>query len=199
MKILILGGFLGSGKTTALLKLAKYLVESSKTDKDMKVMILENEIGEVGIDDKYLRSGGFAVSNLFSGCACCSVSGELTSSARVIQRDYDPEWLVVETTGVAYPMNMKENLFHALGIVSRICVLSDASRWNRLLVPMNALLSGQIEGSDAVLLNKSDLSSDEQLLKIEGDVLGFEPNAKIFRISAIGDVPDEVWRAVAGE
>ena len=57
MNVLIFGGFLGSGKTTALMQLARYIVDSSETDNPNKVMILENEIGEVGIDDAFLRGG----------------------------------------------------------------------------------------------------------------------------------------------
>ncbi|MDR0839112.1 MAG: cobalamin biosynthesis protein P47K [Oscillospiraceae bacterium] len=198
MKIIILGGFLGSGKTTALLRFAKYLVDSTVSDKDTKVMILENEVGEVGIDDKFLRAGGLSVSNLFSGCACCTMSGELTSVASVIQRDYDPEWLVIETTGVAYPLSMQENLLSALKINARICVLVDAKRWPRLINAMRGLLAGQIWKSDAVFINKVDLVDEETLGEIEADILELEPNAKIFRISALSEVPDEVWRTAAG-
>jgi G3E family GTPase len=199
MKILILSGFLGSGKTTALMRLARYMVEHSVSDRENKVMILENEVGEVGIDDAFLRSGGFQVNNLFSGCACCTVSGELVSAAVVIWKEYDPEWLIVETTGIAYPQNMRENLKSALKLDSRIVILVDASRWNRLLVPMNNLFRGQIEGSDAVLINKTDLVDGETISKIERDILAFEPNAVISKISALHDVPDAVWQKAVGE
>ena len=199
MKVLILGGFLGSGKTTALMQLARYMVANASPDKQNKVIILENEVGEVGIDDAYLRSGGFSVSNLFSGCACCTVSGELASAAVRIKHEMDPEWLIVETTGVAYPINMRDNIRSALGVNSRICILVDASRWQRLLIPMNGLLRGQIEGSDIVLINKSDLADEEALQKVEADILGFEPNAVIRRISALAEVDEEVWRTATQE
>lgn len=199
MRVLILGGFLGSGKTTTLLKLARFIVGETVSEKENKVMILENEVGEVGIDDAYLRSGGLKVSNLFSGCACCTVSGELVSAAARIKNEYDPDWLIVETTGVAYPKNMQENLKNAIGLSSRIVILADAARWNRLLVPMNALLRGQIEGSDAVLVNKTDLVDAPTLEKIRLDILEFEPKAVILEISAISEIPAEVWRTVMGE
>ncbi|SHH65151.1 CobW/HypB/UreG, nucleotide-binding domain [Sporobacter termitidis DSM 10068] len=199
MKILILGGFLGSGKTTALLRLARYMVETTVSDRENKVIILENEVGEVGIDDAYLRSGGLTVNNLFSGCACCTVSGELVSAAVRIQKEFDPDWLIVETTGIAYPRNMRENLQSAIGLSSRIVILVDAARWNRLLAPMNNLLRGQIEGSDAVLINKTDLVDAAAVEKVESDVLGFEPRAVVLKISALADVPAEVWQKVVGE
>lgn len=199
MKILILGGFLGSGKTTALMQLARYMVDHAESNRESKVMILENEVGEVGIDDAYLRSGGFQVDNLFSGCACCTVSGELVSAAIRIDKEYDPEWLIVETTGIAYPRNMRENLKNAIKQDSRIVILVDASRWNRLLIPMHNLLKGQIEGSDAVLINKTDLIDGETIAKIEQDILGFEPHAVILKISALQDIPSEVWQKATGE
>lgn len=199
MKLLIFGGFLGSGKTTALMSLAKHIVENCKTDKENKVMILENEVGEVGIDDAFLRGGGFRVDNLFSGCACCTVSGELVSAAIRIKKEYDPEWLIVETTGVAYPRKIQDNLQNAIGQDSRVAILVDASRWRRLLLPMNELLRGQIVGSNAVLINKCDLVDDETIQKVESDVLDFEPAAVTARISALEPVAPDVWHKVLGE
>ena len=175
------------------------MVSSAVSEKENKVIILENEVGEVGIDDAYLRSGGLTVDNLFSGCACCTVSGELVSAAVRIWKEYDPDWLIVETTGIAYPRNMRENLKKAISLDSRIVILVDAARWNRLLKPMFNLLHGQIEGSDAVLINKTDLVDSETLAKVERDILEFEPNAVILRISALSEIPSEVWRSVTGE
>ncbi|MCQ2405657.1 MAG: cobalamin biosynthesis protein P47K [Oscillospiraceae bacterium] len=199
MKTLILSGFLGSGKTSALMLLAKYIVEHSKYEKPCKVMILENEIGDVGIDDKLLRGGGFQVDNLFSGCACCTVSGELIGAVEKIEKEFDPEWLILETTGVAYPQNIKENLIDLMNIKARVCVLVDAKRWARLIRPMEALLSGQIQKSDCVLVNKVDLVDDEALSKVDSDILGFEPEAKIMHISALSPIAEEVWQTVLGE
>ncbi len=66
-------------------------------------MILENEVGEEGIDDKLLRGNGYQVENLFSGCACCTLSGELLSTVSKIEKELQPDWLILETTGLAYP------------------------------------------------------------------------------------------------
>jgi len=198
MKVLILGGFLGSGKTTALMQFARYLVDISDPGRVNKVVILENEVGEIGIDDQFLRGGGFTVDNLFAGCACCTVSGELVTAADRIVRQMDPEWLVVETTGIAYPGLMRDNLKGALGLDSRICVLTDASRWNRLRIPMEYLLRGQIECADVVLINKTDLAAAEALESMKNDILEFNPEVPITGISAIGQVPQDVWRTIAG-
>lgn len=196
MKILILGGFLGSGKTTALYSLAHYIVDHTDSDSRTKVIILENEIGQNGIDDKFLKSGGLQVENLFSGCACCSVSVELLSTITKIQETCNPEWIILETTGIAYPKKIQENVETYLKLETRIAVLVDAVRWNRILIPMNALLSGQIIGSDAVLINKTDLADEAVLQKIEEDIRNFDDRPSILRISAIQGVEDAVWKEV---
>ena len=198
MKTLILSGFLGSGKTSALMLLAKYIVEHSKYEKPCKVMILENEIGDVGIDDKLLRGGGFQVDNLFSGCACCTVSGELVSSIDRIRKEFSPDWLILETTGVAYPRNIQETLKNTCGMESRIAVLVDAARWKRLLIPMQGLLSGQIVGSNAVLVNKIDLVDEDAIAAVDADIRNFEPGTEIVHISALAPVAPEVWDRVLG-
>lgn len=198
MKVLILSGFLGSGKTSALLPLARYIVERSASDRENKVMILENEVGEIGIDDAFLRGGGLQVDILFSGCACCTVSGELVTVVDRLKTEYAPDWLILETTGVAYPKKIQDTLRSVCGIESRIAVLVDAARWKRLLVPMHGLLTGQLVGSDAVLVNKIDLVDAAALEQVDADIRGFEPDAKIVHISALAPVDPKLWDTVLG-
>ena len=198
MNVIILGGFLGSGKTTALIQFARYLTDISDPQRNYKVVIIENEIGEVGIDDQYLRGSGFTVNNLFAGCACCTVSGELVTSLIQIQKEMDPEWMIIETTGVAIPRTMQDNLQDALKYDSRICILVDASRWMRLRVPLALLLRDQIQGADALLINKTDLVTQDVIDEIQSDLLEIEPNAAVLRISALNEVPYEIWQNAAG-
>ncbi len=199
MKVLIFSGFLGSGKTSALLPLARRIVETSKSEKENKVIILENEVGEIGIDDAFLRGGGLQVDTLFSGCACCSMSGEMVTMVTRIEKELDPEWLIFETTGVAYPEKIQEMLLNVCKLPSRSCILVDAARWKRLRIPMAPLLSGQIIGSDAVLVNKIDLVDPAVLPEIDADILAYEPKAVIAHISALAPIPPEVWDTVLGE
>lgn len=198
MNVLIFGGFLGSGKTTSLMQLARFVAESSRSDNPNKVMIIENEIGQVGIDDAFLRSGGFRVDNLFAGCACCTISGELTTAILRIRKQYDPEWVIVETTGLAYPKRIQENLLETLQSKARIAVLVDASRWRRLHKPMESLFRGQIEGADAVIINKTDLVTEEVLQSVEQDILEYDGNVALYRISALEPVSETVWKGVLG-
>ena len=198
MNILILGGFLGSGKTTVLMQLAHYLVKVSPPEKENKVMILENEIGQVGIDDAFLASGGFRVDNLFAGCACCTVSGEMVTAAIRIRKNYDPEWLVVETTGLAYPGRIQENLQEAMGMRARVIVLVDAKRWPRLRGPMGHLFAGQIVNSDAVIVNKVDLVTEKDAELVAQQIREIDGSTEIHRISALSGDNEAVWKAVSG-
>jgi len=199
MKMLIFSGFLGAGKTSALLPLARRIVETGPAGQENQVVILENEVGEIGVDDAYLRSGGLHVDTLFSGCACCSMAGELGGSVMRIQKELNPEWLILETTGIAYPKKIQETLQDVCMLESRICVLVDASRWKRLRIPMAALLSGQIIGSDTVLVNKIDLVDPAVLPEIDADIRDYEPNTAIAHISALSPIPNEIWDVVLGE
>ena len=105
-KLLIIGGFLGSGKTSVILQLAKHLVGPT-SDSHAKVVILENEIGTVSIDDKTLSNTGLNVEPMFSGCVCCTMAGELVVNVGSIITRLAPDWIILETTGMAYPNNPK--------------------------------------------------------------------------------------------
>lgn len=196
MKFLILGGFLGSGKTSALMKLAHFIVDTSNTDKENKLVILENEVGEVGIDDSFLRGGGYQVDNLFAGCACCTVSGELISAVDKIQENFDPEWIILETTGIAYPAKIKESLEQVKHITPIVTILVDASRWKRLRIPMHGLLTGQIEGANSVIINKIDLVDESTLNEVISDIKKIDATPDVFPINATGEVKDSVWERI---
>ena len=102
MNFLVVGGFLGSGKTSALLPLARHIVETSASDSTNKVMILENEVGEIGIDDAFLRGGGFQVDTLFSGCACCP-SSESCFFRSLLERASRPSCGTLSSTTYSMP------------------------------------------------------------------------------------------------
>lgn len=189
---------MGSGKTTLLLSLARYLVDSSRSGSVYKVVILENEVGREGIDDKLLRGNGFNVENLFNGCACCTLAGELVSAAYEIEKEYAPDWLIVETTGLAYPGLIQDNLSAGIGMESRVCTVVDVSRWKRLMNAMRELFVGQTERADVVLMNKTDLVPEQVLNDVERDIAKMNPDAVRIATSAVGHVEDYIWDVVLG-
>lgn len=200
MKIVILGGFLGSGKTSVLLQLAKYLVDKEwDYPSEVKVAIIENEIGQIGIDDKILLNAGFKVDNLFAGCACCSLSGELVSCIKNIQKTLNPQWLIIEATGVAYPGSIRRTILESLGLDAYIITIVDAKRWRRLQNAMETLMSGQLKDSSIVLLNKVDLIDDTELEQVKGSIIPFINDIKILPISAKELILDKFWDNLVNE
>ena len=196
MKILILGGFLGSGKTSVVIQLAKYILGSNPENKT-KVVILENEIGEVSIDDKLLRGSGYEVANMFSGCVCCTMAGELVIGLHNIIRDFNPELIIMEATGVAYPDNIRETIEQSLPDADcSITCITDAKRWKRLFRPMEMLLKGQLDAADVILINKTDLVDGDTLDEVEASIRTFNDMAQYFRISAAEPIDTAVFEAV---
>lgn len=199
MKIVILGGFLGAGKTSVVIQLAKCVV-GDNPEQAAKVVIIENEIGAVSIDDKVLRSGGYEVANMFSGCVCCTMSGELVIGLHEIMRDLKPELIIMEATGVAYPHNIRETIMQSLPDVDcTVTCVTDAKRWQRLLRPMEMLLKDQLDAADVILINKVDLVDAETLTEVEASIKTFNDQAKFFKISAMEAIPAEIFAAMLGE
>ena len=199
MKIIILGGFLGAGKTTLLLQMARYLV-GEEQEHASKVVVLENEIGEVSIDDKVLKNGGLEVSTMFSGCVCCTTAGELVSNVYQVQKKFHPEWLIIEATGVAYPLRIKENLEHSIRLEScQIFCVADANRWLRLKKVMLAFMHDQLDGADVIFINKTDMVDEQTRKAVEESVSEFQPDSRKVFVSAINPIKKQVWDAVFGQ
>jgi G3E family GTPase len=193
-----LGGFLGSGKTTVLLQLAEELVREGAGSSDVPVMIIENEIGEVGIDDKVLKNRGLQVKELFAGCACCTSGGSLIEDVHTIARDVRPTWLIIEATGVAYPKEIRNNLVNNCNEPVKIIAIADAARWQRLWNAMSQLLLAQLDGADIVLINKCDLAEPKVADDIATLIQTFNSAAEIRKISAASRLDGEVWSAILG-
>ena len=192
MKILLLSGFLGSGKTSALLQLASYLVRTSAKD-GTSVMIIENEIGEVGVDDKVLKARGLQVKELFAGCACCTGGADLLADIRTIRDSTAPDWIIIEATGVAYPLQIKESVEACFHIPVKILALADAKRWKRLHAYMAQLIEGQVENADCILLNKVDLVEEEEADAIVEELRGYNPTAAIHKVVANKTLDNALW------
>lgn len=209
MNILLFGGFLGSGKTSIILQVARYLVKTMEvgltqrpTDcKKPSLVIIENEVGETGIDDKILRAEGLNVRDLFAGCICCTLNAELTVCLNEIQEELSPQWVIIETTGMAFPEKIVNTITkYGKGIDSiRTIVVADAERWDELSTVMPGLIEGQIAKADVILLNKIDCLELEQVSRVKDRVRGINPSAHFYAISAHQEVNPQIWsEAVTG-
>ena len=195
MKIVVLGGFLGSGKTTVLLQFARYLVNTSEAANP--VVILENEISEAGVDNQLLSRANFTVENIFAGCICCSSTAALEESVHEIEERYAPEWLLIEATGMAFPDAIRTTLQKAGYEDAGILALADAKRWYRVVRAMEQFVYSQLKDADVILLNKIDLVDAETLEDIKEKASAYNPDARLEAICAVQPQGDAFWKGIA--
>jgi G3E family GTPase len=183
LKLVMLTGFLGVGKTTLLLELVRAL----KSGNDRQFVILENEVGEVGIDGSYLESQGLKVKELFSGCICCQLAADLVTTLNQLQEAFAPDGVFLEPSGMAIPSNILETMDKYCKVVEEVLVVSivDAERYGILLEAGMPLVINQIEPAQVVAISKIDLMSEEELTDITAKVRKVNPGADIVQVSAL--------------
>lgn len=182
MFVTLLGGFLGSGKTTVLVKLAK-----AANVAGLKVAIIVNEAGEVGIDGKRIAMEGYEVVELAQGCICCSLAGTLRDTLIEVNREYKPDLFILEPTGLALPNQVDEIIrLSKIGPekIVRIGII-DAFRYDILLKKRRDFIEKQLHGSDVIMVNKCDLVDDASIFKAKKELSIISPGAEIFATSAL--------------
>ena len=174
---LVVSGFLGSGKTT----LVRNLLEAAQREA-IRVAVISNELGELGIDRALLGSGGEAFVELAGGCVCCELSDDLIETLQMLREQVDPDRIVVETSGVALPFDTTLNFWR-----------EPVSAWigdDMAVVVVNAeqLAAGeelagtfedQASSADLLVLNKIDLVDEEVLPALAAKLRSIEPEAPI--------------------
>lgn len=201
MKILIVSGFLGAGKTTFI----KSLVEHTGHN----FVVCENEFGDVNVDgavldldssknstnDNQTSSGEIEVWELTEGCICCSMQGDFRGSVLTIANAIDPDYLIVEPTGVGFLGNIVEDLlkitYERLQLLYPVTVV-DAKNWKRQRFEFKECWENQVANASVVLISKSENLSKEERQEIVDVVLSINPNAKIPN-GLYQDEPDEFW------
>lgn len=181
MKLLLISGFLGSGKTTLLLEIARRLAAGSE-----KIAIVENEVGDVGIDGQYLRKEGLEVQEMFGGCICCTLSVDLVTTLKKLDRSFGPERVILEATGIARPGDIVPNVRRYAPMVDEIqvLVLVDGPRYEMLLEVMNPLVTAQIGAADVVVINKIDEMDEAGIDHIRRSVTDLNEEIRVVAISA---------------
>ena len=179
MKIIILSGFLGSGKTTVLLKIAQKLIEQQE-----KVVVIENEVGDVGIDGSYLENQGLQVQELFGGCICCTLTVGLVEAIEKLQSNYSPDVILIEATGMARPTDLAETIKKYSQVKNlKIITVVDAERYDLLRNGLAPLFEAQVEPADTILLNKIDRITHTELEKLSAEIKLLNSFADIFSLS----------------
>ena len=188
MKILIISGFLGAGKTTFIKELAK------RTKKE--IAIFENEYGTSGVDGDILKeSTKVNIWELTEGCICCSVKGDFAASVLTIANTVNPEYLVIEPTGVAMLSNLIINLkqieYEHIKLMAPI-VIVDALSLERYKNEFPEIYKDQIEFADTVIFSKSENLSDNEKEKLSLEVKSINNSCNIVS-DHYSTQPDSWW------
>lgn len=182
-ELLILSGFLGAGKTTLLRRLIEHCLQ-----RDRFVAVIQNEIGEIGLDGKLLDHDASVV-EIDEGCVCCSLAGQLKKGLAQVLERFRPDVVVLETSGLANPKNLLGELGEVADVVDRgaLVVVVDGANIEDVLA-QSAVARDQIEAADVLVVNKADLLSREDATRVGLRIR--EINARALQIQAHdGDIP----------
>ncbi len=173
-RLLVLTGFLGSGKTSFLNQFIEYHAGRSEL-----VTVVQNELGEKSVDH-LLTEGDESVLTVDAGCVCCTLATALAGSVRQLRDRFHPDVIVLETTGLANPLNMVESLHDLEDMVTLDAVVTviDAPRY-RETIARSELAEGQVAAADTIVLNKCDLVDEATLAAIRDDLARRNPEARI--------------------
>lgn len=183
MQLVIITGFLGSGKTTLLLGLTKKLMSEGGLD----LVILENEVGEIGIDGAYLELQGLQVKELYSGCVCCQLAGDLVVTLREIKAAFDPDCVFLEASGLARVESILETLDKYSREVEKVLIVSlaDVERHELYLEEPMPFVINQLEQADLLVLNKADSGGSELVEALERRLAEINPDAEVIMVAAL--------------
>ena len=174
MKILLVSGFLGAGKTTFIKELAKNI--------NLEFVVLENEYADIGVDKDFLDEKNLNVWEMSEGCICCSMKGDFKSSIKRIYSEINPEYLVVEPTGVGMLSSIIENIREInnndIEILSPITLI-DITSFSEYLETFNNFFTDNLKNTEKVILTKLENSNYFEIENIKNEILKINNNLEI--------------------
>lgn len=176
MKVDIISGFLGAGKTTLIKKLLDTLV------KDEKVAIVENEYGEVGIDGDLLKDRRIEVKEINSGCICCTIKGDFKQNILDIISNYRPDRIIIEPSGVANFSQVLESIKEAniegLRINMKITMV-DAQNVHMYMKNFGDFYRSQLVNTNTIILTRVEKLSDKEITHVCNEIKTINNKANI--------------------
>ena len=163
-KIDIVSGFLGAGKTTFIQKMLKDVLNKEK------VVLIENEFGEIGIDGGFLKEAGIEIKEMNSGCICCSLVGDFGASLKEVINTYHPERILIEPSGVGKlsdvikavaDLEAKENMTDVT--LNAAVVVVDVSKCKMYIKNFGEFFINQVEAAGTIILSRTQNVSEEKL------------------------------------
>ena len=161
MKIDIISGFLGAGKTTLIKKLFENAFKSET------VVLIENEFGEIGIDGSFLKESGVQIREINSGCICCSLVGDFTTSLKEVITKYNPDRIIIEPSGVGKLSDIAQAVLKAgddlkLNILATVV---DGPKAKMYMKNFGEFFNNQVEVANTIIISKTDKMTEEKLLE----------------------------------
>lgn len=174
-KIDIFSGFLGAGKTTLIKKLLE-----EKTGE--KIVIIENEFGEVGIDGGILKETGLQIREINSGCICCSLVGDFSDALKEMLKKFSPDRIIIEPSGVGKLSDVLStcNKFKSSDVKVNMCItVVDASKYKMYSKNFAEFFSNQIENAKTIILSRTQNTNAAVLDEVVKRIHKENPNANI--------------------
>jgi G3E family GTPase len=182
MDMLVISGFLGSGKTTMVLATVGRIIEVTKK----KVVIIVNDFGKIGIDGKVMEKYGLTVTEMPSGCICCTLGPDFLETVRTVADKFRPDLVIVEPTGIADPANILDTMKLYRGPMGtiRIVVVVDAVRFPLIMKALANPLKNQLNAADIILINKIDEASPEAVEEVRENLRALGVSRTVIATSA---------------
>ena len=158
-KIDIFSGFLGAGKTTLIRKL---IAEGYKNE---KLVLIENEFGEIAIDGGFLKDAGVQITEMNSGCICCTLVGDFTKALKKVMEEYAPDRIIIEPSGVGKLSDVAHAVEQVEGahIGTKVTVV-DAGKCRMYMRNFGEFFNDQVENADLIVMSRTDTASAEKIL-----------------------------------
>ncbi len=176
-KIDIMSGFLGAGKTTLIQKLLKEALT------DEKVVLIENEFGEIGIDGGFLKDSGIEIREMNSGCICCSLVGDFATSLKEVLDTYAPDRIIIEPSGVGKLSDVENAVLgvdtDAEAALNSKTVVVDAAKCKVYMKNFGEFFLNQVESAGTIVLSRTGSLSDEKVQEVTAMLREHNANATI--------------------
>ena len=159
-KIDIFSGFLGAGKTTLIKKLIKEAYSGEK------LVLIENEFGEIGIDGGFMQEAGIEVNEMNSGCICCSLVGDFAEALEKVKKEYAPDRILIEPSGVGKLSDViraVRGVTDESTILNSFCAVADAKKCKMYMKNFGEFYNDQIENASCIILSHTASLSEDKL------------------------------------
>lgn len=160
-KIDIISGFLGAGKTTLIKKLLQEALNGQK------VVLIENEFGEIGIDGGFLKDAGIQITEMNSGCICCSLVGDFGAALKKVVEQYHPDRIIIEPSGVGKLSDVIAAVMNVAGEIdldlNSFVTVADATKCKMYMKNFGEFYNNQVESAHTIVLSRTQNMKQDKL------------------------------------